>query len=274
MGQHDGFAVGALDHRGHDVALVDLSVRQRGIRAMLHQPLVQAAGLAGHAGQGDHAVAAVDVEVVGDGAQLVGGIQLAVAMEEVVLAIVAVDVAVAHLVAKVVGIRAGAVHHRAEHVLMDHVQQRQLGLAVAAVLQQHDGNAGFLAGMHQLPALVDGCAAADLHGRALAGADGLNGQRDVGLPAGHDDHRVHVAAVDAFVGVRGAEGGLAAGVGHGLLRALHAVGVYVAHRGDFHVGHVQQHLELGIAAAAEAEDAQTDGFSELIELHGTFPPEE
>ena len=55
--------------------------------------------------------------ILGDRAQFMGGVELAAAVEEVVLAVVAVDVAVADFHAQVVLIAALAVHQRAEQAL-------------------------------------------------------------------------------------------------------------------------------------------------------------
>ena len=105
----------------------------------------------------------------------------------------------------------------AKDSLVDHVQQSELFLAVAAVFQQHAGNAGLFADVNQLPAFVYAGCAANFHGNALACAHGLNAQRDMGFPTSHDDDSVNILAVDALGGIGGTEGNVALGFFNDLL---------------------------------------------------------
>ena len=268
--EDDGFAVGALDHGGDDVALIDLLLGDFIIRAMLVEPCLQAGGLGGHGNQADHAVAAVDVQILGDGAQLMGGIQLAVALEEVILTVMAVDVAVADFLAQVVLIAALAVNQFAEHALADHVQKSQLHLVVAAVFQQHAGDAGFLAGTDHAPAFLNGGGAAYFHRNPLAGAHGGNADVDMRGPAGHNNDCIDIIAGDDALVVGVAFGQEALNFAGFLLGQLDAVLVYVADHADFNVGHLQQGLHLTASASAQTDDCQIDGTSGFTHFHNGY----
>ena len=154
VGEDNGFTIGALDQGGDHVALVEVGPGKRRIRTVLLHPLMLPQGLGGHGHQGQHSIATVQVQVLGDGAQFMSWIEFPVAAAEVVLAVMAVDVPVADLLPKVMLIAAPAVDHLAEHALTDHVQQGHFLPVVAAVLKEHHGDAGVLTDAHQLPALV------------------------------------------------------------------------------------------------------------------------
>ena len=267
MGEHDGLAAGALDQRGDDVALVDLGGGQVRIGAVGHEPLVQSAGLAGHGHQRHHAVAAVDAQILGDRAQFMGGVELAAAVEEVVLAVVAVDVAVADFHAQVVLIAALAVHQRAEQALLDHVEHHHFVFAVAAVFKQHQRDAGLLAGVHHFPALLHRARAAHLEAHAATRLERVDAHADVGFPGGEHDDRLGVALGEQLVIVGIAGGALALVFLDMLRRAVDAVLIHVAHRDDFHVLHLGQRLDPAEAASAQTDDAQFNESSVFIELH-------
>ena len=256
VGQVDHLAVGAADHDPGDVALGHpLAGQFRTVGAVFLIPLMEAHGLGGHGGQGQHPVAPVDAQSLGHKSQLMGGIDFAVAVEEVPLAVVAVDVAVADLLPEVVLVSPGGVDQLPENPVANHVEKGQGLVVVALILQEHEFPAGVLHGMDQVPALLDGGGRADLDGRVLAAVHGVDGDADVGGPVGHDHHGVHVLpAVDLPV-VGGAEAVLAPGLFHHLSAQLHPVRVDVADGGDFHVGHFQQGLRLAVSTPAEADDS-------------------
>ena len=79
MDEQNGFPVGAFDHGGHHVPLGEGAAHQVGVVAFVGgDPAVQPHSLGGHGGQGDQPVALVDVQQLGDGAELVGGVDFPV----------------------------------------------------------------------------------------------------------------------------------------------------------------------------------------------------
>ena len=163
-------------------------------------------------------------------------------------------------------------HQLAEDALADHVEQRHLGVVVAAVFQQHQRDAGLLARAHELPAFIERRRAADLRADDFAMLHGIHGDERMRRPARHNDDRLDVlAGVDLAI-IRGAEGDDAARLAHMLLRRLNAILVDIADGRNLHVGHRQQQVELRDAAKAEADDAQTDAAAGSAQFHLKEPP--
>ena len=166
-------------------------------------------------------------------------------MQEVILPVVARNISVADLVAQVMGVRARTVHQLAEHALSDHVQERKLRFAIAAVFEQHDGYAGLFARAHELPAFVDRRGAAHLHRHAFAAVHREHRQLDMRLPPRHDDGRIHVGPIYARLRLGRAKGLLTALYTNQFLCPHDAVLVAVAHGRDFDVRHIEQDVKLG-----------------------------
>ena len=91
-------------------------------------------------------------------------------------------------------IGAVAVDDLAEQALPDHVEHRQVVLAVAPVLQHHVWDPVCLVRIHQAPALVESQCGRDLARSVLAGLHAVDGHDRVPLPRRGDDHRVEVIA--------------------------------------------------------------------------------
>src|SRR5262249_1346282 len=101
-------------------------------------------------------IAAVDREVLRDGAEAVRRVEVAVAtlvLGDAPHALAAVHLF--HLRAQVVQIRALAVQQLAEHALATHAQAHELFAAIAAILQHHAVALRLLGGVDELPALVE-----------------------------------------------------------------------------------------------------------------------
>ena len=196
-----------------------------------------------------------------------GGIELGIAVQEVILAVVAVDVTHADLLPQVMLVAAAAVDHFAEDALLDHVQQRHLFLVVAAVLQQHQRDAGSFAHMHQLPAFLQAGRAAYLHRGGDAVLHRVDGDAGVSLPAAEDEHRLDVRAAGHVLVAAGALGTDALLVFDGVLGLLHAVFIHVANHDNFHVRHGHQAADLFLAAVAQTDHACADRPACIAKLH-------
>ena len=179
----DGLAALTGDDSGHDVALGKLRLTQILVLGAVGQTvLMQTGRLGGEAAQTYHAVGAVDVQHLHDGAQLMGGVVLAVAVQVLLQTVVALFRSVGDLLAQVVAVTAGAVYHLTQYALTYHVQHHQLPAAVVAVFHKHIGRSGTLVGVHQLPALGHAAGAAHLAGHRDALLHAVEHHLHMGLP--------------------------------------------------------------------------------------------
>ena len=275
--QQDGLAVGAGDGGGDHVAQLELD-RRIGVigPAGLDDVVVQAARLGRVAGQIDHPVAPVQVDVVGDRADAVGGIELAVAVDRVPGAPARLGPALGpELDAAAIGLlRVAAVElHRAQVVLIaalqvnqlaeqtgpHHVQRRQDVAAIADVLQHHIGRAGALMDLDQVPVVLQRHPGDDLAGDGDFRLHGGDGHGGVPFPGRGDDHgvqagmgqQVQIGPVGrAFVGA----GRRTAGGGDHALGAGDHQGLDVADGDDVHVVALQQDGQQGLGPQADADD--------------------
>ena len=191
-----------------------------------------------------------------------GGVQLAVAVQEVFLPVMTVDVAVADFVPQVVSVCALAVNHTAEFPLTDHIDDGHFIRAVAAVFQHHALTAGFFRRMHHGPAFLHRGRSAYLHAHFLPGAHGFDGNRNMadpirknkdGFDFRHGQHGVIILHSD--------------GMGRKLHSFLHPVLINVADRRNFHVRHTAQHLQLTNAAAPQSDHAHLQQAAFLGDFH-------
>ena len=156
MDKVDRLTVGAADKRVDNVSLVEsCSFEVFNTVNVIVEVILESSRLAGAAGQRKEPVAAVYAEQFGDRAKLMGGIELAVSVDEVVQAAVPQLPSVEDLVTEIVTVSAGAVDDFTEHTETLHPEDRQLVPAVAAVLQHHAMLAGLLLSADQIPALLD-----------------------------------------------------------------------------------------------------------------------
>ena len=158
-----------------------------------------------------------------------------------------------------------------EQSLSDHVHDAHLDLAVAAILQQHEGSFGSLVGADQVPAVLDGVGAAYFHAHGDAPLHGVDGDGEVGLPGAHDEDGVHVVTIQHLSVIRGGKGavalavyplGLLGGAGDALLQQ-------VADGGDPHVVHMQkQGFQHVLAAGTQADGGDSDLIHDVVRPFG------
>lgn len=122
----------------------------------------------------------------------------------------------------------------------------------------------------QLPAFVHRSRAAHLHGHPLARAQRLGGNVQMGGPRGHDHHRVHIIPGKHLAIAFGAHRLVSFHFPANVNARLHPVLIQVADTGDLDIGHGQQGLHLALAAAAQANNAQTNLFSGNAHFHTNF----
>ena len=154
----------------------------------------------------------------------------------------------------------------AEEALPLQVQDEELLLAVAAVLEDRAVAPVFLGGVDEIPALVYRQAAVHFDEGVLAQLHRPDGHRLVPFPRGGDIHDVEVFACDEFLpGVfvaavdRRCPSGL---LPNDLGLGLRAFGEDIAERDDFHEGRGDARGDVG-TAAVEADDAHADLFLRL-----------
>ena len=97
-----------------------------------------------------------------------------------------------NLVAEVVLVTALAVNDGSENALFCHIVDHHLLTAIYAVLQKHDRHMGPLVGIDDLPALLNAVGAANLAAHILSGFHRLDGDVQMILPGGAEDHSVHL----------------------------------------------------------------------------------
>ena len=261
MGEDDGLAVRAADRRRHDVAEAEFRVRERmAVPEAVMDVFREPAGFRRHGVEAHEPVAAVDVEVGHDRAELVRGVELRVPVQILPCALVVVFHAVRYR-AQIVLIAALAVQDFAEEAFLDHVEDGHLLAVVAAVFHQHAGDAGLLVGPDEIPALPDRLRRTDLESRVASGFHRRDGDLDMVVPVGRDESgfaavvpREDVPVVDrsehlvtvAFCAHRAG--------------CLHAVLVLVADGGDLHVLHFEKLAEPPLAPSSDSDDAHSDRF--------------
>ena len=146
-----------------------------------------------------HLVAAVDIEHLADRAQAMGRIVVSPVVDVVVHA---PGFAPVPILGQEVDVGAFHVIYFAEESMLGHVQGGHLKEVVAAVLEHHAVTAGFLAGVHQLPAIFDRHGRRDLYGDMMTVLHGIYGDRNVVQPVRRDVDQVDVIPfAQLFVGI-------------------------------------------------------------------------
>ncbi|GBL43877.1 alpha-N-acetylgalactosaminidase [Verrucomicrobiota bacterium] len=214
-------------------------------------------------GDGDHeleGVAAADAQVLRHRAEAVGGVQVTV-HEGVVVAAPAAFAAEApeHVLREVVDVGALGMLEFAEEALAGHVQDEELLIAVAAVLDDRAVALGLLRGVDQFPAFVNRDGGRHLDEGVLAALHGLESHRHVPFPRSGDVDHVDVIPGDhLFPGILGVgvDDRLLAGLGlHVVEGALGALGLEVADRHHFGEVDVDRGVDVGHAAGEADERA-------------------
>ena len=213
-------------------------------------------------------VAAADAHILGDGAEPVGGVEVALQERRITAAPVAagIEETRAGFAALVMDVGAFAVLQVAEEALALQVQDEEFLFAVAAVLEDRAMALVFFGGVDDIPALVDRQAAVHFDEGVLAELHRPDGHRLVPFPRGGDIHDVEVIARDQFL-----PGVLVAAVDrrrpagllpHDLGLRLRAFVEDIAERDDFHEGRGDARGDVG-AAAVQADDTHADFFLRL-----------
>jgi hypothetical protein len=191
----------------------------------------------------------------------VGRIVFAVAGGVVLKTVVTLDVAVRELVSEVVSVSTVAIYNVAEHAVSGERQRKQLVAVKAAVLHEHEGNAGLLPGLDQRAAFLLAVGTANLHGYGYAVLHGHNGNLGVRLPAGGNVCHVGLEGFnhDGGIGIYlGTEAGLLLNLG-GKLFGL--VKIRVADADNANVLKIYNYaLGYGCAAATGSADDEIDLF--------------
>lgn len=263
--ENDGLAVSALDAGGYYIAHCEVEVGILKILALVvFDPTVYRAALGCHRGKHYHSVSSVDVEAFCDGTQLVSGIYLSVSVHIVVKTVVAVFVAESNLVAKVVVISALAVKDLAEKTLFDHIENKHLVLAVAAVFEHHYGNSGALVRLYEIPALIEVVCAADLGTYVFTKVHTVDADLNMSVPGCGNYNTVHLGLVYNFSVIGAAvEGLISANFLAEINAFLNSVLVKVANSDNVNVLNV---LETGLEQTASASAETDNGNVELF--HG------
>ena len=189
--QCNHFAASALDHGGDHIALMegDIGIGLHTLFGLLLAPCGDGYGFGGGRSQGHEAVATVDAQSLGDGTDLMGGIQLAITVAVVICTLLTGVFHATQGVTQVMLIATLAIDQFAEETLANHVHHHQLSAAVAAIFQHHHGSFGALIGMDHLPQLIQGGCATHFDGSILAGFHAIGSDLQMGIPGGGDKHR-------------------------------------------------------------------------------------
>ena len=217
-------------------------ILQEGVLFLILHIMAQTSCFGSHGAELHHPVAPVDIQKLCDGAQVVGGIVVAVPGQVVPQPVVTDLHAAADLPTQVVAVRAVGVDHLAQLALTDHTGGDQLVLAVAAVFQEHKGGLCLFPCAYQFPAVVHAVAAADLQAADLALLHGLDGQRDMRFPGSRNDNGIHIGIAEqvAVVGIFGRFH--TTGFQHTLCFVFCSVRILIAHSYDIHIGEIPQHI--------------------------------
>ncbi|CDF23021.1 uncharacterized protein BN736_00910 [Prevotella sp. CAG:617] len=157
-----------------------------------------------HGYEGLHAVAAVDVKSLSNGAKAVSCINVTTVFlvvahtpsEFVVLTVLPV---VRPEVVEVVDVSTLCAEHFAEYAVLSHVQGVHFKPVVAAVLQNHAVLAGLFAQVDELPALVKVHGRRYFDGGVFTVLQSAFGYREVVFPVGSDVYEVDVFAFANFL---------------------------------------------------------------------------
>ena len=257
----DGFADGGVDVTA-DEFKASAFVSGREFSAGVFGACPRRAADAGHEVE---PVSPVDIHVVGDGAEAVGGIEIPVPLGVVVGAPGSGSVFdLLHLPAKIVDVGGFSVEEFAEQSEAAHMEDEELFTAVVDVLEHHAVSLGFFGNVHDGPEVFDGVGEGDFDERVLAAAHGVDGHAGVVFPGGADVDDVNIVALEhplVIVRAVGKENRSGfAGVGAHLAAFFSAGDVGVAHRDDFNAFENEAVGEVGRATGTHADEAHTHAF--------------
>jgi len=149
------------------------------------------------------AVAALDAHVVGDGAEAVRGVEVAVGAGVFCAAPEAFASVREEFVAKVVEVGAFAIENVAEFACVDHAEDERLVVAVAAVLEHEAVLAGFFGAADDAPAVFEGDDGWNFDSDIFAVSHGGERHRSVPAPgSGSDDEVDVIASHEGFIMLR------------------------------------------------------------------------
>ena len=226
--------------------------------------IVDAERTVGHRHGRVEVIAAAEVEPGPDRSDRVGRVLGTVVIDEEAAAPAHVPLGAEEpVVDAVVGVRGLDVDDLAEQALADHVEQGQVVLAEAPVLEHHAGDARGLVGVDEPPALLEGHGRRHLDRGVLLVLHRADGHGRVPVPRGGDDDGIDVLAPQQPLEILGPLG-IALRLGPaGLDDHVPGLGqrveVDVAEGRELEAGHQQQVREERPAAVAGADDAEADG---------------
>ena len=280
VGEEDGFAIGALYLRVHNIAAFEHDFGVRMIFAafgMFYNVLVKPLRFGSDGREFGHAVAAVDVHHHGHGPQAMGGIEFAVAvlvvfgtplrfavgvLAEFHAAVVRGHSVVEQYATQVVFVTTLPVNEFAEHAFAYHVHHRHHVAAVTNILHHHQRYLCFLRGIHHIPAFLQFYGAAYFGAHDLAGVHGVDGLDAVPFPGRADDHGIHVVAfqqvlvifITVFI-----DGGFGAFVLFENCQGLvDAALLRIGDGGDLHIFPLKEITHVFVRAEPDADHADAD----------------
>ena len=267
----DGAAHGGLDDGGVHVAAGEVQLVPLVVRREI---LLGIGGAAqGRAGEGNEPAEAVvlagQVHVLGDGAEAVRGVDVAIALGVVVGSPGAgAAVHLLHLAAQFVDVGGFPVQQVADDALAHHVQVHEFFTSVVDVFHHHAVLPGFLGGIDDFPEFLDGDGHGDFHKGVGAHFHHVAGDAAVPFPAGADDDGVRLDflhhALVVFRAVRENGRALARLLFHQRRVAFRPVLVQVADADDFRAFN-DGHLAHVHGAAFTYAD---EGHAHLVQLGG------
>ena len=169
----------------------------------------------------------------------------------------AIFLAVNDLGAQVVAIAALAVNDLTEQALLDHVHDQHFCLAVAAVLQEHEGSFGLLVGADESPAIINGVGTTNLHGHGNAVLHCINSNGEVCFPSAEDQNCLDIVAAEEIAVIRGGKGAMILAVGsyNRINTGLQTIGIQITNGSDLDVVHGdEQCIKQAKASSAKADN--------------------
>lgn len=137
-----------------------------------------------------------------------GRIVLAISVDVVVQAVMAVLSSESNLVAEVMLIAALTMNDGSENALLGHVGNHHLIPAIDTVFQKHHWYMGPLIGIYDLPALLNGISASHFTAHIFSCFHKFNSQIQMVFPGGAKDDRIHCIHLQNLFII---QGGLGAG---------------------------------------------------------------
>jgi hypothetical protein len=213
-----------------------------------------------HRDEDIHLVSAVDIEILADGADAVGRIDVAVVI--LIIGHTPVSLIVVPVGLEVVAVGAFDVDHLAEQTLLDHIQAGQLEEVVAAVLEHHAMLAGTLGSIDKIPALLDRGSGRDFDGGVFAVFHRIDCDRGVELPGNCEVDEIDIRELaELLVALLAGKLILRAGSAELLedtLSPLDALGIEVAKGNDSRILKIRETPHGTGSTVAQADKAHAD----------------